>query len=99
VDDNTACVIKATATEVRRSVNDDYITIAQAARLAGYRNPRTLHRAATEGRLRTTTLPPFTTRVTTRAWLDEYLAGIKQSMSHRGRPHASGRSADLEDLD
>jgi hypothetical protein len=43
---------------------------------------------ATEGRLRTTTLPPFTTRVTTRAWLDDYLAGIQQGKSRRGRPRS-----------
>jgi hypothetical protein len=93
-------VIKATAAwEVRRVVDAEYITIAQAARLAGYRNPRTLHKAATEGRLRTTTLPPFTTRVTTRAWLEEYLASIQQSKSHRGRPRARDRFIDLEDLD
>jgi hypothetical protein len=85
--------------EARRSVDDEYLTIAQAARLAGYRNPRTLHRAATEGRLRTTTLPPFTTRVTTRAWLNEYLASIQQSKSHRGRRREPAPSADLEDLD
>ena len=77
----------------------EYITIAHAARLAGYRNPRTLHRAATEGRLRTTRLPPFTTRVTTRAWLNEYLASIQQSKSRRGRPRARDRFIDLEDLD
>jgi hypothetical protein len=44
--------------------------------------------AATEGRLRTTALPPFTTRVTTRAWLEEYLASIQQSKSRRGRPRS-----------
>jgi hypothetical protein len=80
-------------------VETEYLTIAQAARIAGYRHPRTLHKAASEGRLKTTTVPPFRTRVTTRAWLEEYLAGIKQSMSHRGRPRASARTADLEDLD
>jgi hypothetical protein len=80
-------------------VEEEHITIAQAASLAGYRSPRTLHQAAKQGRLKTTTVPPFNIRVTTRTWLDEYLAGIKQSMSHRGRPRASARSIDIEDLD
>jgi hypothetical protein len=50
---------------------------------------------ATEGRLRTTTLPPFTTRVTTRAWLEEYLASIQQSKSHRGRPRSGDAPSDV----
>jgi hypothetical protein len=80
-------------------VDAEYLTIAQAARIAGYRNPRTLQKAASEGRLRTTTIGPFSPRLTTRAWLEEYLAGVQQSKSRRGRPRASARSADLEDLD
>lgn len=83
----------------RGCVDEEYITVAQAARLAGYRDPRTLQRAASAGRLRTTTLPPFPTRVTTRAWLEDYLAGIRQSKSHRGRPRSAAGAADLEDLD
>ena len=75
-------------------MNEEYITVAQAARLAGYRDPRTLQRAASAGRLRTTTVPPFSIRVTTRAWLEEYLASIKQSMSHRGRPRAEHASSE-----
>jgi hypothetical protein len=80
-------------------VEGEYMTIAQAARTAGYRNPRTLQKAAAEGRLKTTRVGPFSPLVTTRAWLDEYLAGIQQSKSQRGRPRAPARSADLEDLD
>jgi hypothetical protein len=73
--------------------------VAEAARLAGYRSPRTLHKAAREGRLKTMTTGPLGTRVTTRAWLEEYLARIQASKGHRGQPRAPIRSADLEDLD
>jgi hypothetical protein len=69
-------------------VETEYLTIAQVARIAGYRNPRTLQKAASEARLRTTTLGPFSPRLTTRAWLDEYLASLQQSKSHRGQPRA-----------
>jgi hypothetical protein len=71
-------------------VDAEYITLAQAARIAGYRSTTTLHRAVRdravrENRLRTMTVGPLGTRVTTRAWLDEYLAGLQQNKSHRGR--------------
>ena len=75
------------------------MTVAEAARFAGYRSPRTLHKAAREGRLRTTTTGPLGTRVTTKAWLEEYLASIEASKGHRGRPRAGAGPADLEDLD
>jgi hypothetical protein len=71
----------------------------KAARLAGYRSPRTLHKAAREGRLRTTTTGPLGTRVTTKAWLEVYLASIEASKGHRGRPRSAARAAELEDLD
>jgi hypothetical protein len=80
-------------------VDEEYMTVAQAAREAGYRDPRTLRKAAREGRLKTTRVGPFSPLVTTRAWLQEYLASIQQSKSHRGRRRAPAPSADLEDLD
>ena len=73
---------------------EEYITVAQAARMAGYRNPRTLQKAAAEGRLKTTRVGPFSPLLTTRAWLEEYLAGIQQSKSHRGKPR--GRETPTE---
>jgi hypothetical protein len=69
-------------------VETEYITLAEAARIAGYRSPTTLHKAVRENRLRVTAMGPLGTRVTTRAWLEEYLASIRQDLSHRGRPHA-----------
>ncbi|HKO24048.1 MAG TPA: hypothetical protein VJY65_04830 [Chloroflexota bacterium] len=80
-------------------VDTEYITLAQAARIAGYRSTTTLHKAVRENRLRTITTGPLNTRVTTREWLNEYLASIRQNKSRRGRPHATARSADLEDID
>ena len=71
-------------------MDEEYITIAQAARLAGYRTPRTLQIAAAAGRLKTTTVGPYSPRLTTRAWLAEYLAGVQQSKSRRGRPRSGG---------
>jgi hypothetical protein len=80
-------------------VDAEYITLAQAARIAGYRSTTTLHKAVRENRLRTITTGPLNTRVTTREWLNEYLASIRESKSRRGRRRAPARSADLEDLD
>jgi hypothetical protein len=38
-------------------------------------------------------------RVTTRPWLDEYLASIRRDMSHRGRPRSAGGAAEAEQSD
>jgi hypothetical protein len=80
-------------------VESEYITLAEAARIAGYRSTTTLHKAVRENRLRTIQVGPLNTRMTTRVWLEEYLASIKQNRSHRGRPRSGAGAADLEDLD
>jgi len=63
----------------------EYITLAEAAQMAGYSSPRTLQAAASSGRLKTRKWGPRAT-VTTGAWLQEYLDNLKESMSHRGQP-------------
>jgi hypothetical protein len=68
-------------------VESGYITLAQAVEIAGYSSKSTLYKAAREGRLKTVRIGPHTV-VTTRPWLDEYLASIRSDMSHRGRPRA-----------
>ena len=69
------------------TADDEYMTLGQAAKIAGYKSPSTLQKAAREGRLRTIRAGPRV-QVTTKAWLDEYLASIHEGMSHRGRPRA-----------
>jgi hypothetical protein len=55
--------------------DDDYITLAEASKLAGLTNTGSLHRAIQTGRLKTVTSAagPHAVRLTTRAWLREYL--------------------------
>jgi hypothetical protein len=66
-------------------VDEEYITLTQAAALAGYNSTSTLQKAAREGRLKTVRVGPRV-QVTTRAWLDEYLASLGAGKSRRGRP-------------
>ncbi len=56
-------------------VDDDYITLVEASRLAGLKNSSSLHAASQVGRLKTVTTAtgPRAVRLTTRAWLREYL--------------------------
>jgi len=56
-------------------VDDDYITLVEASRLAGLKNSSSLHAASQVGRLKTvaTATGPRTVHLTTRAWLQEYL--------------------------
>jgi len=54
---------------------DDDLTMTQAAAIAGYTSPTFLHHAARVGRLRTTRHAQSGVRLTTRAWLHEFLAG------------------------
>jgi len=54
---------------------DDDLTMAQAAALAGYTSPTFLHHAARVGRLRTPRQERSGVRLTTRVWLQEFLAG------------------------
>ncbi len=56
-------------------VDDDYITLASASKLAGLKSANSLHAAARTGRLKTVTMAagPRPVLLTTRAWLQEYL--------------------------
>lgn len=62
---------------------DHFITIAEASRIAGYRDDHALQAAARKGKLRTEQLGPRA-RMTTRTWLDEYLVSVKQRGTRRG---------------
>jgi hypothetical protein len=65
----------------------DLITLKEAAHLAGYSgdDAANLRRAARQGRLKTKQLGGWQ-RFTTRAWLDEYLAGLSHpTRGGRGR--------------
>ena len=55
--------------------DDEYITLATASRLAGRQTSGALYRAAQTGRLKTVTTMTgaHAVRLTTRAWLHEYL--------------------------
>jgi hypothetical protein len=63
---------------------EDYITLQQAAEIAGYRDAATLRIAANKGRLRTVKPSPLL-HMTTRAWLDEYLASLRGGAYRRGQ--------------
>jgi len=54
---------------------DDYITLTEASKLAGLKNSRSLYWAVQTGRLKTATTMAgaHAVRLTTRAWLQEYL--------------------------
>lgn len=69
----------------------EYITIPQAARLSGYTSPTNLHAAARSGRLRTVSHGPHA-RLTTHAWLEEYLATLKHPNA-RLRGHGQERKS------
>lgn len=73
-------------------MSDDDLTMAQAAAIAGYTSPTYLHRAARSGRLRTTRQGRFGVRLTTRAWLEAFLAGrdLRAAAGRRGLPAAWG---------
>lgn len=53
----------------------EYITITQAARLAGYSAPGNLRMAAAQGKLQSIKVGPRQ-RLTTKEWLEEYLSGL-----------------------
>jgi len=61
-----------------------YITIAEAARRAGYLVPNNLRAAARAGKLRTVLLGPRA-YVTTQQWLDVYLATLRPGNYKRGQ--------------
>jgi AraC-like DNA-binding protein len=59
---------------------EDYLTLTRAAEIVGYTSPTFLHHAARVGRLRTTRHERSGVRLTTRAWLHEFLAGRDMRM-------------------
>jgi len=64
---------------------EDYITLAEAARRAGYATPSSLRMAALKGKLRVKRYSPRIV-MTTQAWLDAYLS----SLTGEGRPRGGG---------
>jgi len=52
-----------------------YLTLMEASKVAGLKNPGSLYRAVQSGRLKTVTkmAGPRIVRLTTHAWLHEYL--------------------------
>ena len=76
-------------------MEERYITIQEAASAAGYRDPSVLHRAARTGKLRSREIGPRA-RVTTRAWLQEYLDSVKQRGTPQGhaKQGANGHDGD-----
>ena len=70
-------------------VDSDYLTLAQASRLAVLQTSGALYRAAQSGRLTTVTtmVGPRIVRLTTQAWLHAYLDG--QAARHREQGQAT----------
>ena len=67
---------------------EEYITLADAATYAGYRSKSTLKTAALLGTLKTIkTAPNF--RMTTRAWVDEFMQGRRAGKYRRGQPRTA----------
>lgn len=64
---------------------DEYITIGEAAKIGGFCDASSLHRAARKGTLQTT---KFGERMylTTRQWLTNYLGTVKPRANPRGQP-------------
>jgi len=60
--------------------DDDYLTLTEASKLAGLKNSRSLYWAVQAGRLKTVTTAAgaHAVRLTTRAWLHEYLDGQRR---------------------
>lgn len=74
---------------------DDYITLQQAAKIAGYRDPATLRIAANKGRLRTVKPGPRL-HMTKQAWLDDYLASLHLGNYKRGQPKGQDAGKKVE---
>ena len=63
----------------------EFITLQQAAAIAGYSNTATLRAAAAAGRLQSVKPGPHL-YMTTRPWLDAYLATLRPGNYKRGLP-------------
>jgi hypothetical protein len=72
----------------------EYITIEQAAKLAGYSGAGNLRTAAAAGKLQSIPITPRL-RLTTKEWLDAYLATVQEE--RRGWPR--GRSRKLPEAE
>jgi len=74
-----------------RVIEDEYLTMSEAARLLGHADASNLNKAARIGRLKTKQIGPRA-RVTTRTWLDEYRQGLRAGGYKRGKagPQESG---------
>jgi hypothetical protein len=74
-------------------MNDELITLAEAAQRAGYRSTSTLRTAAIEGTLKTRRISDRV-RLTTPAWLDEYLASLRHGKPGKGYRRGQPRKGD-----
>jgi len=76
-------------------VETEYISLAEAATIAGYVSTSTLQAAARARPQRLKTVWPDPPYLMTRVWLQEYLDGVKASKSQRGsgRPERVVESA------
>jgi len=62
----------------------EFLSIKEAAALYGFRSTSTLNTAARRGKLHTRDFGPKL-RLTTRAWVEEYMAGVKPRAHPRGQ--------------
>src|SRR5438105_1662574 len=58
-------------------MDSEYILLHEAARMLGYAGASNLHKAVRTGRLKTVQQGPLGTRLTTRAWLEEYRQSLR----------------------
>jgi hypothetical protein len=65
---------------------DEFITLKQAADLAGYRSTAGLRRAADDKRLKALKVGPRAW-LTTEAWVQEYISSRRPWGKERGRPN------------
>jgi len=74
----------------------DYMTLAHAAESMGYRGGYgNFRRAAAQGKLRTVFIGK--TRLTTRPWLDAYLATLRPGNYKRGLPKGQDAGGEAEE--
>jgi len=79
-------------------VDEEYITLRQAARLGGYKGSDTLHAAVRGGSLRAVK-PDGGVLMTTRAWLEDYQRRVTVTQHRRAQrpPRESGASGEDEE--
>jgi len=77
------------------AASDDYLTLREAAELAGVKIGL-IHRAARLGRLKTTTMPSGAriVRLTTRAWLHAFMQGRSGATRPPGQPQGTADALD-----